>query len=248
MDTFKEEMKEARHFANVAKSTIRKRHRGKKPATQRYLPIGEIHNDTVVLKDGGVRAILQVEALNFNLKSENEQKSIIAGYETFVNTLAFPVQIIVRSTKVNIDPYIEHLKERAAQQKNELLKKQTEQYAFFIEKVVEVADIMQKRFYVVIPFDTGAPKTKNTLSTFFDWMKTDDTSSRPSPRHKEFARQYAQLQDRVTIAESALNNIGLVTRRLKTEELISLFYQIYNPETSQEQKLKGIMTTDPLVH
>ena len=115
-----------------AKSTVKQRKGGHATSTQRFLPIAEIRNDTVVLKNGGLRAILQVEALNFNLKSETEQQGIISGYESFVNTLAFPVQIVIRSSKMNIDPYLAKLRTIAATQPNELLKKQTMAYADFI--------------------------------------------------------------------------------------------------------------------
>src|SRR3989338_10153535 len=135
------------------KSTVRNRKKSERSATQRFLPIAEIRSDTVLLKNGGLRAVLQVEALNFNLKSETEQQGIIAGYEGFVNTLTFPIQIVMRSTKVNIDPYMEQTRIQAEKQRNPLLKAQTEAYAAFIEKIVDVADIMQKRFSVIVPLD-----------------------------------------------------------------------------------------------
>src|SRR3989344_9585053 len=96
-----------------SKNTIRRRKNNSKSATQRFVPISEIRNDTVLLKHGGLRAVLEVEALNFNLKSETEQQGIIAGYEAFINTLVFPIQIVVRSTKVNIDPYIDQIHQKA---------------------------------------------------------------------------------------------------------------------------------------
>src|SRR5438270_10861132 len=88
------------------KSTVRNRKKGALTSTQRFLPIAEIRGDTVLLKNGGYRAVLEVEALNFNLKSETEQQGIISGYEAFVNTISFPLQIVIRSAKMNIDPYL----------------------------------------------------------------------------------------------------------------------------------------------
>ena len=218
------------------KSTIRKRQKNQKAATQRFVPISEIRNDTVLLKKGGLRAILEVQALNFNLKSETEQQGIIAGYESFINTLSFPIQIVVRSTKVNIDPYIEQIREKAIDQQNELLRKQTESYADFVEKIVEVADIMQKRFLVVVPLDDAAEK-KSALSQFFGWLGIDDSASKISFRRKTFAKKAVKLKERVNMVETGLRNIGLTTRRLRTMELIELYYKVYNPSTSQEQKL-----------
>ena len=227
-----------------AKDTVRKRLKGKKAATQRFVPISEIRNDTVILKKGGLRAVLEVEALNFNLKSETEQQGIIAGYESFINTLVFPLQIVVRSTKVNIDPYIETIRGMANKQENELLRDQTYAYADFMEKIVEVADIMQKRFLIVVPLDDNEEKKKSALSQFFSWIGIDDSSSKVNHRRKYFLEKAAKLKERINLVESGLHNVGLRTRRLTTMELIELYYQIYNPKTSQEQKLPEDINTN----
>ncbi|MEK7219014.1 MAG: TraC family protein [Patescibacteria group bacterium] len=231
-----------------AKDTVRQRKKGTLSSTQRFLPIAEIHHDTVVLKNGGLRAVLAVEALNFNLKSETEQQGIIAGYQSFMNTLVFPLQIVVRSSKMNIDPYLEHLRSLAGDQKNTLLRKQTLGYADFIEKLVDVADIMQKRFLVVVPVDVN-PRQKTLLEQFFGWMSPDDSTANIAQRHRDFAGAQTTLKDRVNLVEGGLQNIGLVSRRLTTKELIELFYEIYNPKTNQEQKLprEGQMKVDKTV-
>lgn len=221
------------------KDTVRNRKGLSKAATQRFLPIAEIRNDTVVLKNGGLRAVLAVEALNFNLKSETEQKGIIAGYQSFVNTVDFPLQISIRSTKINIDPYIDQLRVRAKEQPNELLRDQTVEYANFIERIVEAADIMQKRFYVIIPLDDH-PKHKSLIATFLEWIGIDDSTSKALARHQMFEKRVSPLRDRINLVEAGLNSIGLVTRRLTTRELLELYYQVYNPGTSQEQKLSQI--------
>ncbi len=221
------------------KDTVRRRKGLSKAATQRFLPISEIRNDTVVLKNGGLRAVLGVEALNFNLKSETEQKGIIAGYQSFVNTLNFPLQIVMRSTKINIDPYIDQLRARAKDQPNELLRDQTTEYATFIERIVEAADIMQKRFYVVIPLDDH-PKRKSLIATFLEWIGINDSAGKAMARHRSFERRSTPLRDRINLIEAGLNNIGLTTRRLSTRELLELYYRVYNPSTSQEQKLSNI--------
>ncbi len=217
-------------------SSIRKRQRNKKASTQYFLPIAEIRNDTVLLKKGGLRAVLLVEPLNFNLKSETEQQGIISGYEEFINTLTFPLQIVMRSTKVNIDPYIDQIRERGKTQKNPLLKEQTTSYANFIEKIVDVAEIMTKRFYVIVPVDYEAQKS-TTLTQFFSWMGIADTSGKATLRRKYFVEKSTHLKDRINLVEAGLNTIGLQTRRMSTSELIELYYKVYNPRTSMEQKL-----------
>lgn len=224
------------------KSTVRIGKKNVHASTQRYLPIAEIRNDTVLLKNGGLRAVLQVEPLNFNLKSETEQQGIIAGYEAFVNTLTFPIQVVMRSTKVNIDPYMEQTRTQAAKQNNPLLKAQTEAYASFIEKIVDVADIMQKRFFVIVPLDDvagQAEKRPGLLNQFLSWVSVDDSGNKAGVRYRNFPEKSVQLKDRVQQVQAGLHNVGLNSRRLTTQELIELYYQIYNPKASQEQKLKG---------
>jgi hypothetical protein len=216
--------------------TVRQRKKTSLTSTQRFLPIGEIRSDTVLLKNGGLRAILEIEALNFNLKSETEQLGIISGYESFVNTLTFPLQVVIRSSKMDIDPYLQSLRALGEKQKNQLLKDQTTSYASFVEKLVDMADIMQKRFYVVVPLD-AAVRRKTLLEKFFTWISPDDSLSKVFQRHREFAANSKLLKERLTLVQTGLENIGLVTKRLTTHELINLFYQIFNPRTSQEQKL-----------
>jgi hypothetical protein len=217
-------------------STVRQRKKSTLVSTQRYLPIAEVRNDTVVLKNGGLRAVLEVEALNFNLKSDTEQQGIIAGYESFMNTLSFPLQITIRSNKMNIDPYLVSLRAMADKQQNELLKAQTYSYADFIERLIDVADIMQKRFLVIIPLDLNARK-KTLLEQFFGWISPDDSASKAASRNREFISASKPLKDRVNLVQAGLENIGLKSKRLTTHELIELYYQVYNPKTSQEQKL-----------
>ena len=216
--------------------TVRSRKRGKLANTQRYIPFSEIRNDTVILKNGGLRAVLRIEPLNFNLKSETEQQGIIAGYESFINTINFPVQIIIRSTKVNIEPYLGKIHAQAEQLSGGLMKEQTLAYATFIQKIVEVADIMQKEFYIVIPLDDTPQKT-SVFHQFFAWLNIDDTLSKALQRNRRFTNQLTRLKERIDLIETGLNNIGLATKQLKTMELIRLYYRTYNPGTSQTQKL-----------
>ena len=220
------------------KDTVRGRKRSMLTNTQRYIPFSEIRNDTVILKNGGLRAVLKVEPLNFNLKSETEQQGIIAGYESFINTIVFPLQIIIRSTKVNIDPYLDHISEQAENQKNELLKGQTVAYRDFVQKIVDVADIMQKSFYVVVPLDdTPRKKKKSLFFQFTSWLQIDDSIGKVLSRNRAFNSQTVRLRERIDLVETGLHNIGLGTKRLETMELINLYYKIYNPDSSQVQKL-----------
>ncbi len=221
-------------------STVRSKKKSFSSSTQRYLPIAEIKEDTVVLKNGGLRAVLKVNALNFNLKSEIEQQGIISGYQSFINTLIFPIQILIRSTRLNIDPYIQTLRQKADVQTSTLMKDQTQDYANFMEKLVDIADIMQKNFYIVVPVDTPSKTKRGLIQRFLEWINVDDTRAKALQRSREF-RAYAKiLRDRITLIQSGLENVGITMRRLKTDELVQLYYGIYNPMTSQKQKIKNI--------
>ena len=117
-------------------------------STQLYLNIAEIRDNVFVLKNGWMRSILQVSSINFNLKSEQEQNAIIYAYQGFLNTIDFPIQILVRSRKLDIDAYLDSLNEKREKQTNMLLQRQTFEYIEYIKKLVEYADIMEKNFYV----------------------------------------------------------------------------------------------------
>ena len=122
--------------------------------TQQHLKIAEIRDNTLILKDGSVRSVIKVTPVNFDLKSEDEQNSIIYGFQSFLNILEFPIQILVRSKKLDIDMYLEKVISVAEKQENPLLRDQTYDYIDFIKKLVELADIMKKEFYVIIPNDS----------------------------------------------------------------------------------------------
>ncbi len=218
------------------KSTVHNRKSSFLQATQRFLPIAEIRNDTVILKNGGLRAIIQIEALNFNLKSETEQQGIIAGYGNFVNTLTFPMQVFIRSSRTNIDDYLAGLRKTADTHNNEMLKSQTLSYIAFMQKLLDVADIMQKRFYMVIPVDRNIRK-KTLIEQFFDWMNPDDSKAKSAYRGQELSRGQKDLTERVDLVQAGLTTIGLRAKRLSTRDLLELYYQIYNPKTSQHEKI-----------
>ena len=226
--------------------TVRQRKRSKKSLTQRYIPISEIRNDTVILKNGGLRAVLEVEPLNFNLKSEDEQQGIFARYQNFLNSLTFPIQIVVTSKKVNIDPYLQKIRTRAQGQQNKSLQEQSLMYADFVEKLVDVADIMQKNFYVVVPQD-DQPPNKNSFLQFLTWFKNDESAIKISQRSQLFHQRNILLKDRINLVQAGLPHVGSSSKRLTPSELIELYYNLYNPHSSQEQKLPEDMNTERLV-
>lgn len=203
-------------------------------STQAYLHIAEIKNDTIVLKDGGLRSVILVSSVNFALKSEDEQKALIGSYVTMLNALEYPIQILLQSRKLNIDEYLNDLEERMKRQTNELLKIHTRDYIDFIREVITLGNIMSKRFYIVVPYSPLG----DSRTGFFKRLTGVFTPTKViALREQSFLRYKEQLDKRVDNVFAGLTDIGLAAARLDTQGLIELFYTTYNPEVSQSQRL-----------
>lgn len=217
--------------------------KNKQFGTQTYLPIAEIRDNTLVLKNGGIRAVLKTNAINFNLKSEDEQTAIIMSYQSFLNSLEFPIQILIKSKKLDLDDYIEQVTKLADEQENKLLKEQTYEYAQYIKRLIEYADIMEKNFFVIVPYDIGNTKTTTIWQSFFQKLSPKDSFSDILKRYKGFEESRKKLTQRVSQIKTSLESCNLKVSELKTDELIDLFYKSYNPITSQTVKLKNLSST-----
>lgn len=213
-------------------------------STQTYLKISEIRDDTLVLKNGGIRAILKVSSINFNLKSDDEQNAIIYSYQGFLNTIEFPIQIVVRSKKLDIDEYLEKLKKIGEKQTNSLLQRQTFEYVEYIAKLVEYADIMEKEFFVVVPYDPYRSEKTNFIQKFFQNINAKDSYETIKRRHEEFENLKKGLNQRVNTVKIGLENCGLKVTQLNTRDLIELYYSIYNPIASRYEKGKSVRETN----
>ncbi len=210
-------------------------------STQTFLPIGAIKNDCVVLKEGGLRAILKVSTINFNLKSEEEQMATLSSYQQFLNTLDFPIQISVQSRKVDLDQYFKKIEERENAIENPLLRAQAQDYREYVQKISEYADIMEKKFYVVVPADPTRKAIKqNFLSQLFENLSPEDSLAKVKVRYLEFKSLRKTLADRVSVVESGLVHCGLRATQLTNEELINLYYRSYNPALSQFEKIQNL--------
>jgi hypothetical protein len=209
-------------------------------STQLYLNIAEIKDNLVVLKNGGIRAILQTSSINFNLKSEPEQEAIIISYQNFLNTLEFPIQIVIRSRKLDVFKYLDNLKELAEKQLSPLLKKQTAEYREYIKKLVEYAEIMEKLFFIVVPYDPPRAQKQNILTKFLEYITPQDSIAKIQQRKREFDSFQKNVQNRVNLVKTGLTNCGLRIEQLKTPAIIELFYNIYNPVTSRNEKLTDL--------
>jgi type IV secretory pathway VirB4 component len=219
-------------------NSVKEGKKGKAESTQTHLKIAEIHDGTVVLKNGGLRAVLKTSSVNLNLKSEEEQNAVIYSYQNFLNTLEFPIQIVVRSKRLDLENYIEKLKKIGVKQGNPLLQKQTFEYTEYISRLVEYADIMEKQFYVVIPQDPFGQERRGFLKSFLESIFPQDTVSKIQTRQKQFEELKKRLSQRVNTVRSGLENCGLRVEELNTEELIELYYETYNPLTSRSQRIE----------
>ena len=205
-------------------------------ATQQFVDIAEIKNGTVILKNGGLRRVLMVSGINFDLKSEEEQNIILYAFQNFLNTLDFSMQFVIHSRKMNIDAYIENLKKRGEQEENELLKNQISEYMEFIKSFVEQNAVMAKTFFAVVPYDpiqiSGV--ASDLLSGLKFWEKKKDKDKKDEGEEQKII----QLNQRTEQVISGLNQIGLRVVALNNEELIELFYNYYNPAKVERKELK----------
>ncbi len=206
-------------------------------ATQSHLRIAEIQNDTAILKNGAIRAVLEVGSINFSLKSEHEQESILASYQAFLNTIEFPVQISIQSKKIDLDNYISKIRAKGEKQENPLLKRQTLEYAEYIARLLEYVDIMDKNFYIIVPYQAVLSKKTGIFTKFFERLRQAETESDYVKRRKNLEKLMGTLESRVATVTHGLENCGLKVRRLNTKELIKMYYAAYNPVLSRQQKL-----------
>jgi hypothetical protein len=210
---------------------------GANTSTQKYVDVEEVRDGVIVLKDGSLRAVLLVSSINFDLKATEEQDSVINGYQNFLNSLDFPIQIMVSSRKLNINPYLDYLKKKESQLTNELLSLQLAEYRNFIKNLTDVSSIMSKFFYIVVPFYP----VENVKSGFFDRFFSTSNSQMSVARRRELFDTYKnQLWQRVDHISAGLGGTGVGIVPLKTEELIELLYNSYNPSIRNNTIIKDV--------
>lgn len=206
-------------------------------SAQQYVDVAEIKDGVVVLNNGGLRSIVLVSSINFDLKSTEEQDAIIHHYQNFLNSLEFPLQIIIRSRKLNIEPYLEFLKKSATQHTNELLRFQVVEYENFIRNLTEVSNIMTKSFYLVVPF---SPQ-QSTEEGFFGKVGSMFHAREKVVASREAFETYKhQLWQRVDHVIVGLSGSGVKMVTLKTDEIIELLYNSYNPSLYTNTLIKEL--------
>ncbi len=207
-------------------------------STQQYLDVEEIRDGVMVLRDGGMRALVMVSSMNFALKSTEEQEAIIYSYQSFLNSLEFPIQIVVQSRQLDIDAYLDKLRKMESEQTSELLRIQTAEYVEYVTQLVELSHIMSKSFYIVVSYSPAEGKKESWLDKVFNPTK--------AVVHKEtdFKRYRDLLMQRVDHIATGLQGVGLRIALLETQELIELLYNTYNPATFQQETLSDVNKLD----
>ncbi len=195
--------------------------------TQEFVPIREIRDGIVVLKDDSLRALVLANSVNLSLKSADEQKATILQFQNFLNTLDFPVQISVQSRRLDIGPYLMLLENRLKVQTEPLLKLQTKEYIEFIKNFTESVSIMTKSFFIVVPYThVNIPKPSGGMFSFFSRPSADEKRMNEKA---EFEEKRSQLEQRVGVIQSGLGRCGIKSVQLGTEEVIEVFYKVFNP-------------------
>lgn len=204
-------------------------------STQRYLPFSQIKDNVMMMKDNSARVVMQCSTINFLLKNSDEQDAIIMSFQRFLNSLDFPIQILVRSQKLDIDTYLSRLNAKAVAQKNPLLQNQTYEYIEYLKKLIEVAQIMKKEFYIIIPFDTDdnkSVKDDSMTGMFNDFWKSINQKNelmQIKTQIKNFSKVQKGLAWRVNSIKTGLENMWIQGSVLEKHALIKFLTQYYNP-------------------
>ncbi|MEK7460065.1 MAG: hypothetical protein AAB628_00750 [Patescibacteria group bacterium] len=212
----------------------------KSKAAQDFVPVKEIRDGIVILKDGTMRLVLMASSVNLALKSNDEQIAIIMQFQNFLNTLEFSTQIFIQSRRLDIRPYLKLLEERLQTEMNDLLKIQTREYMGFVKTVAESTNIMNKMFLVIVPY--SPPKSvvaeasqASGLSALLGKKKVETVPVLSKEIMEAFEEAKSQLEQRAGIVKQGLARTGVRVIPLGTEELIELYHHLFNPEESEGQ-------------
>ena len=209
----------------------------RKPSTQETLLISEIRDGIVVMRDGSLRAVLMASAINFDLMSSSERDAVEFSYQSFLNSLHFPIQIVIKSQKIDLDNYLSRLQQLRGEQDNDLLAGLMQDYIANIQALIEEVNIMDKQFYVVVPFfpsSLAAMRSSNIATGLAGAFKKQAVTTLGE---NDFAAYKEELAQRVALVAGGLSQIGVRNIPLNTQELIDLYYSSYNPDVAQQQRL-----------
>ncbi|MCU0660119.1 MAG: hypothetical protein MUD00_00690 [Candidatus Pacebacteria bacterium] len=196
-------------------------------ASQEFVPVKEVRDGIVVLKDGSLRAILLASSINLSLKSYEEQQAVLLQFQNFLNSIDFSMQIVVQSRRRDMRPYLTLLENRMREQTEPLLKVQTREYIEFIKSFTESVSIMTKNFFIIVPYSSvSLPSAEGVIKKLFGGTNKKTVAQEELA---SFEEKRTQLEQRVGTITQGLSRMGVRTAQLGTEEVIELFYKIFNP-------------------
>ena len=201
----------------------------KAEATQAFVPIKEVRDGIVILKDGSLRALLMASSINLALKAGDEQQAIIGQFQNFLNSLEFTVQFFIESRDLDIRPYIALLEDRYVQELDDLMKIQIREYIAFIKDFTERANIMSKNFFIIVPYDPAIISRGGGVGGALSSLLPNGNSNSATLTNEQFEQYRSQLEQRVSVIEQGLVRTGVRVVNLGTEEVIELFYKLFNP-------------------
>ncbi|HEX8182903.1 MAG TPA: hypothetical protein VF575_04865 [Candidatus Saccharimonadales bacterium] len=217
-------------------------------STQNTLQIAEIRDGIVIMNDGSFRSVIMLKSINFDLMSQQEQEAIEYSYQSFLNSLYFPVQIFIRSQKVDLQPYIEKLDKIRTEHDNMLLALLMDDYIGYIDALSQQTNIMDKRFYIVVPYFPNQEEVKPLTQSknFFSGVAAlfNHKEQHVTINEADLEKAKAELRNRVQSALSGLRQCSVQGLPLDTQELIELYYDTYNPDTATRQQLKNYENMD----
>lgn len=192
---------------------------------QKFVPIKDVRDKIVIQRDGRMTMILLASSINFALKSYDEQRAVLQQFQSFLNTIDFSLQIYMQSRRLNIKPYLELLSTLGPKQDNDLMRIQLREYISFIDSFTTEVDVMSKNFFVAVSYSPSKVNFSKGLSGLFSPKSVSGSASDDT----EFERDRSQLEQRVSLVADGLGRVGVRSIALGKDELVELFYHIYNP-------------------
>ena len=202
--------------------------------TQEFVPIKEVRDGVIIMKDGSMRAVILSSSLNFALKSGDEQEAIIYQFQNFLNGLDFSVQISIQSRELDIRPYLATLDKRYNEELNDLLKIQIKEYVGFVKNFTESQNIMSKTFFIVVPFTATVLNTKKNNGVLAKFLPNNNDKEKVTQKTDNFEESRTQLEQRTSVVQQGLTRCGIRSIVLGTEETIELFYKLFNPGDAEK--------------
>lgn len=226
---------------NFEKGKIQKGQREQVFNTETMLPISEIRWDTMVLKDGGLRGVIKVSGLNLDLKNADEQEVVIQQYKRFLNGLDFPIQIMVRSTYLDLTHYLNYMKDSVNKIDNDVLKQHGEQYISFLDDInLAQGLIYVKEFYIIVPYYESSDEDEKNIKKsrwqkFLAVLESKDSAEKIVQRYRSFVKNRKFLDTRCALITEGLKGLNIDTERLELTDMVALLFKFYNPTMHNDQ-------------